>query len=371
MKIQEYMRENEKWEEILMKKPFSLRVEREGEYVLLKYNQVESDFTQEIVRECRGIIFNEEENYKAVCVPFYKFGNYGEGYAHEIDWNTARVQEKVDGSLIKVWFDKEWHVSTNGKINAYDCEICATDLIKAKIPYKTFGELFDVAKENANLDFDSLNKEYTYMFELVSPYNKIVVSYPKIEIYHIGTRNNITLEELDIDIGVKKPKMYSLKTLEDCLDTTSKMSYNEEGYVVVDAKWDRVKIKSPAYVAAHHLKNNGEVNIASIVSMIRKNEKDEFLGYFPEYKEDFEDIEGKIDLIISKIECDFDRIKVMQFDTKKDFALQVKDLKYRGFNYSGFFFSWWNDKTIEPKKWFWDNQSDNKIKEMIKCVNQH
>ena len=37
------------------------------------------------------------------------------------DWNTAKVQEKVDGSIVKLWFDHrlgKWQFSTNGVIRA-------------------------------------------------------------------------------------------------------------------------------------------------------------------------------------------------------------------------------------------------------------
>ena len=51
--------------------------------------------------QCRGLILRKDTN-QPVCVPFYKFFNLGEEQAHAIDWGTASVYEKVDGSLIKV-----------------------------------------------------------------------------------------------------------------------------------------------------------------------------------------------------------------------------------------------------------------------------
>ncbi len=51
--------------------------------------------------QSRGLILRKDTN-QPVCVPFYKFFNFGEEQAHPIDWSTALVYEKVDGSLIKV-----------------------------------------------------------------------------------------------------------------------------------------------------------------------------------------------------------------------------------------------------------------------------
>ena len=110
------------------------------------------------------------------------------------------------------------------------------------------------------------------MFELISPYNKIVVPYENIDIVHIGTRNNITLEELDIDIGIPKPKEYKFNSLEDCIEMSKKLPYDNEGYVVVDSKWRRVKIKSPAYVSVHRLVNN-ELTDEGVLDLIKENEQ--------------------------------------------------------------------------------------------------
>jgi len=52
------------------------------------------------------------------------------------------------------------------------------------------------------------NPRYTYMFELVSPFNRAVLLYESIDLYHIGTRDNVTLLEMDVDLGVKKPKTF-------------------------------------------------------------------------------------------------------------------------------------------------------------------
>lgn len=360
MKIQEFIKQNANWEQILAEKPYCLKIKKDDEYTLLSYDQIKSDFYNEIVRECRGIIL-ENKTLEPVCIPFYKFGNYGEGYVPNIDWSSARTQEKVDGSLIKVWFHNgKWRVSTNGTIDAYKCEIGQVDLLKLDCPYKYFGELFDKAKENVGLDFGKLNKDYTYMFELVSPYNKVVIEYKEISIYHIGTRNNRTLEEIDIDIGVHKPKQFALGTLEECLESASKLPFNEEGYVVVDKYWNRIKIKSLQYVKVHHIKNNGDVNIASIVQLIRTNEIGEFLTYFAEYTNNVNIIKSKIENILLGLNNGLLEIKDKEFATQKDFALAVKDRPF-----SAFFFSWNKDKSLTPETWFW-RMDNNKIKELVK-----
>jgi hypothetical protein len=223
---------------------------------------------------------------------------------------------------MKVWFDDVWHISTNNCINAFESNI-GNDLC----PFKTFGDMFLNNFKYMENPSGILNKDYTYMFEMVSPYTKIVVDYPDINIYHIGTRNNITGEEVNIDIGIKKPNVYNLKTEQEVKEAANKLPFDEEGYVVVDSSYHRVKIKSPAYVNAHKLVNNHVVNKEKILDLIRANEQSEFLSYFPEYQNDFKDIEDKFLDYKSNLNIIMNRVKDMNM-TNKEFALFcIKEFK--------------------------------------------
>ena len=97
MKLLDFIDKHDNWKELLQEAPYFLDIKEEDGFTLLKYNQINSDFSQDIVKECRGIIL--DSNHKIVCWPFSKFFNYGESNADEIDWSSARVQEKIDGCL--------------------------------------------------------------------------------------------------------------------------------------------------------------------------------------------------------------------------------------------------------------------------------
>ena len=81
------------WEEEL-KAQYDLKIKREGDLAIFNYSY-EADFYQPIVQEARGIII-DTVRLEVVCWPFRKFGNHTEGYVDEIDWNSARVLEKVE-----------------------------------------------------------------------------------------------------------------------------------------------------------------------------------------------------------------------------------------------------------------------------------
>lgn len=290
MKTTDFMREHKNWRELLSKEPYFISFDEDDNFVLLKYDQIRSDFSEPIVRECRGLIV-DKNTYKPVALSFYKFFNVQEPYADTIDWNSAIVQEKVDGSKILVWFDiykYAWAISTSGCLNACRANVGDLGVNFMDLFVEAFGDL---------RHFYTLDKFSCYTFELVSPLTKVVVPYEKTDIYLIGVRDMRTLEEIQpmsvFELShIKHPRQFPLDTLEDCLKATEQMGYDEEGFVVVDKNWHRVKIKSPAYVTAHHLKNNGAVSRKRILEIIEQGEQNEFLGYFPEYKKYFDEIEA-------------------------------------------------------------------------------
>ena len=280
----------EEVKQLLEVKPYSCTIKEDVDfplYYMICYNQIESDFHNEVVRECRGIILTKDTN-KIVCRPFDRFGNYGEGWIPDIDWNSARVQEKIDGSLIKCWWSNEydkWMISTNGMIDAFKAEI-QNDLS----PFESFGSLF----KSTFFVLRHLRPDCTTMFEVVSPWTRIVVQFSRTNRYHLGTRHNETGQYFEEPIeGYQRPKEFKMNTIEEVVAMAKELPFNNEGYVVVDKNYNRIKVKSPAYVAVHHLKNNGVINKKRLLDLILLNEMDEFITYFPEFRDVAKEVENK------------------------------------------------------------------------------
>lgn len=233
-------------------KNMDIKVHYDGSLAIFNYG-IGANFHNPIVQEARGIII-DMTSYTVVCWPFRKFGNHIESYADKIDWNSAQVQEKIDGSIVKLyWYNNQWNWATNGVINAANANVSNTNM--------SFLDLIQKTVNYNNIDFQSLLPAYTYIFELVSPYNKIVIDYKKPMLYHLGTRSNLNGRELNVDIRIQKPALYPIHTFEDALAAAEKLNIADkdvehEGFVVVDKDWHRVKIKSPAYLAMHHAWNN-------------------------------------------------------------------------------------------------------------------
>lgn len=324
----DFIKENPDWRELLAKEPYCLKIKDEDNYTLFMYNQLYSDFYNPIVKEARGIILDlTGKEPRVVCRAFDKFGNYGEGYVDSIDWSSAVVQEKVDGSIMKLWFDNgSWHVSTNSCINAFNAQ-----LSNSKI---TFGKLFTQAFPSDKIN--QLDTDYTYIFELVSPYNRVVINYGSdTKLYLLGKRNNKTgLEEIPEDLGIAKPDTYPLSSLEECIEAADALNDNEEdiqyeGFVVVDEAFHRVKIKSPYYVARHHILTKTP-SLEDLVLVYLRHEQEEFLTYFPAYTHSLNLIYfffSDLDYYMFKARLDWNRMG----KDRKAFALEYKNHPFSHF----------------------------------------
>ncbi|MDR1205441.1 MAG: hypothetical protein LBL26_08165 [Peptococcaceae bacterium] len=360
LKITEFIHEHREWEARLAEAPYFIRTKRDEPYVLLKYEQYASDFTNPLVRECRGVILDEENGYRPVCVPFFKFGNYGESYVPDIDWATARVQEKIDGSLIKLWYDRgAWRTSTNSTVNAKNA--ASQNAYSEELTGITFYDLFWEAWENANGRLDRLDKGCTYLFELTSPRNRVIIRYEETGIWHIGTRDNQTLKEFETDIGIRKPKEYPLRDLADVVAAAEKLSGDGEGFVVVDGHYSRVKVKSPRYVMLAHLLS-GVSTEKNILSLILKGETEEFITYFPEYANDIDQMNRRFDSLVGELEKEAAALRDLKFDSRKDMAAVVTKMKY-----PAFLFAVSDGKVASAREWL-TTRPEEKVIAMLSAV---
>lgn len=292
MELLNFIKENRiDWQEQLMSEPYYLKIARDGDYYLLKYNMLESDLNLKLVQEARGAIFYiTDEKVECVCYPFEKFFNYSEAPAADIDWTSVAVYEKVDGSLMKMWYHQnKWHLSTNGTIDAFKAETGIFD---------TFGTLFEKIVYSNIQDFGRyLDKDYCYMFELVHPDTRIVIEYEPA-VYLLGRRHMTTFKEdnsilSNVDIPfVKHIKRYNLSSLTECIKFAVTMSKDEEGFVVCDKYFNRIKIKSPEYLIAHRCANNGVITTKRILNMIKDLSIDDFIAYAPHYQNVVNNIQG-------------------------------------------------------------------------------
>lgn len=333
MILQNFLRSGGTIQELADK--YAIKTSRHAQYnnlVLFKYNQIESPFGEAIVRECRGVILDELNNWEIVARPFDKFFNHGEGHAALIDWSTAKVQEKVDGSLATIYvYDNKWHVATSGTPDASGL-VNDFGFSFAELFWKTFNQ-HDIRLPNSDIGM-------CFMFELTSQYNKVVVRHSKPGLTLLGARDITTQKEMsaeeaigylldwdcewrtdhsrDILLPVQE---YPLTSFEQIIETFPSIDpMSQEGYVVVDANFNRVKVKSPAYVALHHMKD-ALGSQKALVTVALNGEIEEVGVAFPEYIEELRNAKAKLFDLVTELEVAYDKIK--DIPVQKDFALEA------------------------------------------------
>lgn len=299
---------------------------------LLKYDQLESPHSNPITNECRGLILDIgiPNEFKVVSRSFDRFFNYGEGYAASIDWNTATCYEKLDGSLaVLYWYDGHWNIQTSGTPDACG-EVDGHGFTFEKLFWDTWNEL------GYQLPSDSW-RDSCFIFELCTKWNKVVVQHQKSRIVSLGVRSRLPYIQGDYtqykpdniiyNVNWEIVKSYPLTSFEEIVASCASINpMEQEGYVVCDVNFNRVKVKSPQYVALNNIRDGHGPK--RIIEIIRTNEYKEFLTYFPEWKDEYDKYLNKFALLECKLMVAWD--ENCYIESQKEFALAIKDIPFNG-----------------------------------------
>jgi hypothetical protein len=300
--------------------------------VVLNYDQINSPKSHPITMECRGLILGHDFNVVSRSMDrFFNLGEVPESQTH-IDMTKATCFEKIDGSLIRIYFwDDEWHIATRGMAFA-ESAMNGFDVTFRELVLKA------LALSNEEFQFECshiLNMGVTYICEITSVENRCVKAYTGYTLHYLAARDNSTYEYLDakeeaILLGMSLPKQYSFDSFEDCVEMTKTLKNLDEGYVIYFNGIPAAKVKSPAYIFAHRLR--GDTSIPSrknLLNLVLENENSEFLLYFPEFSELVNDIKSEV----SKFE---ETLLITQemyggIIDQKQFAISIKDIVGKGF----------------------------------------
>jgi len=304
----------------------SVRHQTYPNLVLFKYSQIASDMSLPIVQESRGVVLDENDDWRIVSRAYEKFFNYGEPNAAEIDWATAVVQEKVDGSLCTVHeYAGEWHVATTGSPDASG-PVNSSDTTFAALFWQTLGLYLGEDWDTPPWE----SPDWCYLFELTTPQNRVVVNHQAASLTLLGVRDRLSGQWVKTSGAVMAQvvpvvREFPLQSFADIHATFDTMDpLQQEGYVVVDASGNRVKVKHPGYVALHHMKDG--MTQKSILEVIQRGEVPEVTVHFPELAEAFNQVKSRYDALALAIDTAYFPIK--DIETQKDFAAQALAFPY-------------------------------------------
>jgi hypothetical protein len=254
----------------------------------------------------------------------------------DIDWNKAVAYEKVDGSLIKIYNHKgHWYISTKGTTYG-ESDCMGYGVTFQELVWKALGVKNDFEFQNKieNCIFD---RHVTYIFEVTSVENRVVKRYEGYKLHFLAARRNSTgvyvCEEekrwfndkcSEVDF-IHYPKRYTFDSPEACLRTARELKDLDEGYVIYQDGVPIAKIKSPAYVAVHHIRGEG-LNPKRIMQLVLVNEQDEYLTYFPEDRDVFHPYVKAMEMLDIHMDCVYDSIRGIE--DQKEYALKAKNFPF-------------------------------------------
>lgn len=299
------------------KDEYKCKVKHDVDYRLFcpVYDHIRTDFGKLGALATRGTVFvlNDDGIFdgEVACLPFFKFFNADEKHAHQaIDEDIVEIQRKADGSLIKVFHhNDEWVVATNG----------------TPVASPEFKQLFE---ETIGLTVDQfdmvLDKNKTYLFELCTPQNKIVVAYDKPHAKMLLARCKHTHKEFPPEASL--PHFDRIETVQ----TFDPTETGQEGVVVVYKGGHRVKQKTAWYKSLHKTmsKSFDGYNWDAVVSAIHGGFYDDVLAMIPDkhrqraenYMRNLAEFDDYVESLIApyKLEKHEDKEKLVQ-DLKDGF----------------------------------------------------
>ena len=278
----------------------------------LKYGAL-ADKADPIVQACRGAVVEDcGGSFKMRAYAFSRFFNLGEPGAAEIDWSSAIVFEKYDGSLIKLFhWDGMWLVSTSGSVGGAG---------SVGSSGKTFEELFWETFDYNNYRKSDLDTDNVYIFELCAPENRIVVKYDRAMLRLLAVRNSrddfaeLPLNDFTSSFWIADSYEFGS---DEIVNAANARGADHEGFIVVDGAGNRIKVKSDVYVQLHRVRGNGEPDFSELYL---NGDLDEFLLHFPEYRERFQPLLDWLDVMNALIG---NLVSAYSELSQKDFATAV------------------------------------------------
>jgi hypothetical protein len=358
----------------------------------LNYDQIEAKEADPLAQECRGLILSSVDGNpyswnptpegklsrddivpgatKILAYPMKRFFNHGQGSAAQINWSDPNlaILEKLDGTLCIVYFDpfiNQWCVATRS--------VSEADLLMDNGIY-TFRTLFEKAlKETTGYEFDIftryLEKDYTFCFELTTPYNRIVVDYKNCGVTLLAVRGITTLQELSMTHPVVDllptclplVKSYTYTSVDELVNWVSSLNPMEhEGVVVRDSNFNRIKVKNAAYVAYNKLNDRLGSSERNLMEFILLEKDDDVAGFIPEeIAKNMAKIKVGFQLALNKQDEAY-KLARAEADAKapgdkKTFAILVTQDKKM---WHAPFFAMWDGKASSMKDFIQKNRKD-------------
>ena len=292
----------------------NLTIKEDDNLFLVSYpnNNEEVDMSDPIVNSCKGVIF-QKSPLKIVCYTFSKTQECDMNDTSiiesldlkSLDLKSFRFEELIDGSFMKLYcVDGEWKVSTNRCINSKNANWNN---------YKTFYDMWEEARTECNIDYNTLDVNSVYGFVLCHPQNRIVSNYQSPHLVYISRFNmkekcempvsatDLTNEE-KTNHATQVPQTNILKhnitsrqfnfdSITEMLDAIKEMPFWCRGVSIISkelndqGEYERFMIENPEWIRIKNIRGEKRSMIERYIELSRTDMDtfNLFNKYFPEF----------------------------------------------------------------------------------------
>jgi hypothetical protein len=288
---------------------------------LFSYIQCDES-SDEIVKNCRGVVFNGED------IVFKGFSYTYEFTEHDnvdeiqkvVDFETCSFYESHEGAIIRIfYFKNKWYLSTNRKLDAFRSKWASkesfgnyfkqaltyqfknNERIKEKLDCLSFTEDQNIIEFFCN-NFLDIGKQYMFLI-LNSNENRIVCDPPNVPtMFHVGTfvDNELSMEE---DVLIPYPVKHDFRTFDELFNYINEQNYKtSQGIVVFAPNNIQYKIFNRDYMYLYKIRGN-EPSIKFRYLQIRQSSdaKEGLKFLYPEFTEQFDNYEKYLKRIATDI----------------------------------------------------------------------
>lgn len=232
----------ELFNEMVSKKYVNVRKHPKHNLFIANYSQGATwdGVWNDVTLNCRGLVYDEDFN--VVARPFKKFFNHNQPGAPSWTPDMHVVSfDKVDGSLGILYPlpDGSYGVATRGSFDSEQA-LWATSLWNEKYA----GEV-------------EVDDRYTYCFEIIAPFNRIVLDYGSVEdlVFLSAVDKSSGLSVFDVPWDGLRSEILFEGSLIDALSLPDRE--DAEGMVLLDpVSGERLKLKQKDYLKLHKLFTN-------------------------------------------------------------------------------------------------------------------
>lgn len=259
---------------------------------------------------------------------------------------ACRIEEYVEGTMINVFWDEtigedgDWEVATRSSVGAKMAFFTAGEVT----PSDTFRGMFLEACNDANLEFEYLDKSLCYSFVLQHPKNRIVVPFSRTALYLVACYK---IDGMTVTVTPREEAGDKLRTAgADIRYPEARGSW--DNWNELKAKWAsgnteykhvgvmvyhnesgvRTKFRNPNYEMVRRLRGNQPKEQYRYLSLRSQGKMRDYLKYYPEDKDAFNGYRDQVHDFTKQLHANYLSCYVRKEDPLRRFPYQYRTHMY-------------------------------------------